>query len=214
MFHSTAQNLQDLADLLDLYTEYQVPEAVAPPYAGYDEYEGYPTKQYDGDSDLYSPSESEEEVYAPAKREMLSNMPGLKKRFFYPSYEEPETHWGPFVTQHKKRAEEESQEESYQKLLMLAQALAGDQPSSYYYDVSNSWSSCSHTNEFCLLLSFFQPKNPKLLTNNQGGSFHKVILFISTYIYSVYFSFFSTKNPQTTDKQPGGVVPQSDLSYN
>ncbi|XP_041350769.1 uncharacterized protein LOC121369776 [Gigantopelta aegis] len=155
MFHSTAQNLQDLADLLDLYTEYQVPEAVAPPFVGYDrdEYEAYPAiKQYDGESELYSPGgeselyspggeselyspggESEDEMYTPVKREMLGDMPGFKKRFFYPSYDEPETHWGPFVTQQKKRADE-GREESYQRLLLLAQALAGDQPSNYYYD--------------------------------------------------------------------------------
>nr|KAG5704967.1 hypothetical protein BaRGS_022809 [Batillaria attramentaria] len=80
----------------------------------------------------FYPEEMEEEspyYPAPAKRQMLSFVPGQRrKRYFFPFAREPYTHWGAFVPAQDKR----NYEDAYRRLRELALVLAdARKPSSY-----------------------------------------------------------------------------------
>ncbi|XP_050394176.2 pre-mRNA-splicing factor CWC22 homolog [Patella vulgata] len=76
--------------------------------------------------------EEEEPVYVPVKRQMLSTLPGMRKRYFYPFNKEPQTHWGAFVPEQKR-----DYYNAYDRVLRLAKALA-DQDS-YYPDIYDGY---------------------------------------------------------------------------
>ncbi|XP_046573653.1 uncharacterized protein LOC124281728 [Haliotis rubra] len=107
----------EVASLLDMYQQ-------APKVPVYEPYEPYPAE--DSYPESFEELEQEPE-YVPSKRQMMSNLPGIRKRYFYPFSREPETHWGAFIPQQKR-----DYEQAYKRLLALASALSEDSP--YYQD--------------------------------------------------------------------------------
>ncbi|XP_067675349.1 uncharacterized protein [Haliotis asinina] len=107
----------EVASLLDMYQQ-------APRVPVYEPYEPYPAE--DSYPESFEELEQEPE-YVPSKRQMMSNLPGIRKRYFYPFSREPETHWGAFIPQQKR-----DYEQAYKRLLALASALSEDSP--YYQD--------------------------------------------------------------------------------
>ncbi|XP_046329510.2 uncharacterized protein LOC124113268 [Haliotis rufescens] len=108
----------EVATLLDMYQQ-------APQVAAYEPYERYPVEE--SYPETYEEVEQQEEPeYVPSKRQMMSNLPGIRKRYFYPFSREPQTHWGAFIPQQKR-----DYEQAYKRLLALASALSEDSP---YYE--------------------------------------------------------------------------------
>ncbi|XP_076466813.1 uncharacterized protein LOC143298034 isoform X2 [Babylonia areolata] len=97
--------------------------------------------------ELEEEEEEEEPEYYPAvaKREMLSFVPGQRrKRYFFPFAREPYTHWGAFVPSQQKRQQlyeeqEQEREDPYRRLRELALVLAEERQPSYLLDTLDEY---------------------------------------------------------------------------
>lgn len=117
--YEEGSNDDDLNYLLDLIDEARGNEPSAvddqvmyEPYNSYSPYE---------ELDKYYPELDNVPTYVVPKRQSgLTFVPGLKRRDFYPAFEEPETHFSAFVPQ-KRSAQEYA--DAYQRVMGLAAAL-------------------------------------------------------------------------------------------
>lgn len=151
--HRTKRDLRypDESELVDPYYYPEMPYSESDAYGGYEnpyEQEAFAQNQVEPIGELlgengeyefpYSPSqyedpiwygykpygyETDDEEYVPVKRQMLSFVPGNRKRssFFYPVNEEPQTHFGAFVP------EKRDYFETYGSLVRAARLLAARQ---------------------------------------------------------------------------------------
>ena len=107
----TQNQMNPLEELLEENEEYEQPYSVD--QYGEPSWYDYPPLRYEGDDG----------VYMPVKRQMLSFVPGNRKRssLFYPVSEEPETHFGAFVPQKRDYFD------TYGSLVRAARLLAARQ---------------------------------------------------------------------------------------
>lgn len=104
------------------------------PYDAPPEWEPRLTGPFQAEPELYPEAVESEDFYpTPAKRQMLSLVPGSRrKRYFWPVALEPYSHWGAFVPEQQKRG---YYDDAYRRLRELSAVLGdGRKPSSSYLE--------------------------------------------------------------------------------